>query len=41
MVMVKQTNTETVLKATLGERLRDGVEGIIMGFSDRTDAILN
>ena len=39
--IVNQTNTGTVSKATLGKRLRDGVERIIMGFSERLDTILN
>ena len=38
---VRQTNTGTVSKTTLGKLLRDGVERIIMGFSERTDTILN
>ena len=33
--IVNQTNIGTVSKATLGKRLRDGVERIIMGFSER------
>ena len=33
--IVNQTNTGTVSKATLGKLLRDGVEHIIMGFSER------
>ena len=39
--IVSQTNTGTVSKATLGKLLRDGVERIIMGFSERTGTILN
>ena len=38
---VNQTNTGTVLKATFGTCLRDGVERIIMAFSERINAILN
>ena len=38
---VNQTNIGTVSKATLGKLLRDGVESIIMGFSERIDIILN
>ena len=33
-----QTNIGTVSKAALGKLLRDGVECIIMGFSERIDA---
>ena len=39
--IVSQTNTGTVSKATLGKLLRDGVESIIMGFSERVDILLN
>ena len=39
--IVNQTNIGTVSKATLGKLLRDGVECIIMGFSERIDIILN
>ena len=39
--IVNQTNIGTVSKATLGTLLRDGVECIIMGFSESEDAILN
>ena len=35
-----QTNTGTVLKATFGTCLRNGLERIIMGFSERINAIL-
>ena len=40
-VIVNQTNIGTVSEATLGKLLRDGVERIIMGFSERIDTILN
>ena len=36
-----QTNIGTVLKATLGKLLRDGVEHIFMGFSERIFTMLN
>ena len=39
--IVSQTNIVTVSKATLGNLLRDGVERIIMVFSERIDTILN
>ena len=39
--IVNQRNTETISKATLGKLLRDGVERIIMRFSERSDTILN
>ena len=39
--IVSQTNIGTVSKATLGKLLSDGVERIIMGFSERIDTILN
>ena len=39
--IVNQTNIGTVSKATLGKLLRDKVERIIMGFSERIDTILN
>ena len=39
--IVNQTNIGTVSKTTLGKLLRDGVERIIMGFSERRDTILN
>ena len=39
--IVSQTNIETVSKAMLGKLLRDGMERIIMGFSERIDTILN
>ena len=35
------TNTGTVLKATLGKLLRDGLERMIMAFSERMDTTLN
>ena len=39
--IVNQTNIGTVSNATLGELLRDGVERIIMDFSERIETILN
>ena len=36
----RETNTGTVSKATLGKLLGDGVECIIMGFSERIDYIV-
>ena len=39
--IVNQTNIGTVSKTTLGKLLGDGVERIIMGFSERIDTILN
>ena len=39
--IINQTNIGTVSKATLGKLLRDGMERIIMGFSERVDTILN
>ena len=39
--IINQTNIGTVLNATLGKLLRDGVERIIMGFSKRINTILN
>ena len=36
-----EINIGTVLKATLGKLLKDPVECIIMGFSERTDTALN
>ena len=35
------TNSRTVSKAILGKLLRDGVERIIMAFSERMDTTLN
>jgi len=40
-VIVNQRNTGDVSKATLGKLLRDGMECVIMGFSERMDTILN
>ena len=40
-VIVNQTNIGTVSEATLGKLLRDGVERIIMGFSERLDTMLS
>ena len=40
-VIVNQTNTETVSKETLGKLLREGVERIIIGFSESIDTSLN
>ena len=37
--IVSQTNTGTVSQATLGKLLRDGVERVIMGFSERVITI--
>jgi len=39
--IVSQTNIGSVSKATLRKLLRDVVERIIMGFSERLDTILN
>ena len=38
--IVSQTNIGTVSNAALGKLPRDGVERIIMGFSERIDTIL-
>ena len=35
--IVTQTNVGTVSKTTLGELLRDGVQGIVRGFDERID----
>ena len=40
-IIVSQTKIETVSNATLGKRLKDEMERIIMGFSERIDTILN
>ena len=40
-VIVNQRNTGDVSKATLGKLLRDGMECVIMGFSERMDTFLN
>ena len=39
--IVSQTDIGSVSKATLGKLLRDGVERIILGFSERINSILN
>ena len=39
--IVSQTNIGTVSKVTLGKRLREGEERIIIGFFERIDTILN
>ena len=39
--IINQTSIGTVLNATLGKLLRDGMERIIMGFSKRINTILN
>ena len=39
--IISQTNTGPVSKATLWKLMRDGVERIIMDFSERVDTILN
>ena len=39
--IISQMNIGTVSKAMLGKLLRDGMEHIIMGFSERIDIILN
>ena len=39
--VVNQTNLGIVSKATLGKLLEDGVERIIMGYSERIDTTLN
>ena len=41
MAIANQTNIGTVSRATLGRLLGDGVERIIMRFSERIDTILN
>ena len=39
--IISQTNTGTISKALLRKLLRNGVEHIIMGFSEHIDTILN
>ena len=39
--IVNQTNIGTVSKATVEKLLRDRIERIIMGFSERIDTVLN
>ena len=39
--IINQSKIEIVSRATLGKRLRDGVECIIMGFQKCIDTILN
>ena len=36
-----QSNIGTVLKAMSGKHLRDGMERVIVDFSEQTDTILN
>ena len=40
-IRVNQTNTGTASNVTLEKLLRDGVERVIMGFSERINTILN
>ena len=41
LCIVNQTNIGTVLKATLGKYLRDGVDRMIIYVSEHTDTSLN